>query len=74
MLIRPNHKGDRIVIVHLPHPSSSIVVGVVRHYGGDLSCVFRRAWKIFPTLILVPGVIIQRKRWKQKGRLYELKS
>jgi hypothetical protein len=28
---------------------------------GDLNCVFRRDWKISPTLILVHGVIIQRK-------------
>jgi hypothetical protein len=34
MLIRPNHMGDRLVLVHLPHPSSISVVGVVRHHGG----------------------------------------
>jgi hypothetical protein len=37
---------------------------------GDLNCVFRRAWKISLTLILVPGVIFHRKGWKQKGSLY----
>jgi hypothetical protein len=74
MLIRPNHKGDQLVLVHLPHPSSISVVGVVCTMAGYLNCVFRRDWKISPTLILVPGVIIQRKGWKQKGRLYLLKS
>jgi hypothetical protein len=34
MLIRPNHMGDRLILVHLPHPSSSSVVSVVRHHGG----------------------------------------
>jgi hypothetical protein len=34
MLIRPNHRGGRLVLVHLPHPSSVSVVGVVRHHGG----------------------------------------
>jgi hypothetical protein len=34
MLIRPNHKGDQLVLVHLPHPSSISVVGVVWHHGG----------------------------------------
>jgi hypothetical protein len=33
---------------------------------GDLNCVFRRAWKISPTLILVPSVIIQRKKMETK--------
>jgi hypothetical protein len=34
MLIQPNHRGDRLVLVHLPHPSSISVVGVVWHHGG----------------------------------------
>jgi hypothetical protein len=34
MLIQPNHRGGRLVLVHLPHPSSISVVGVVWHHGG----------------------------------------
>jgi hypothetical protein len=34
MLIRQNHRGDRLALVHVPHPSSSSVVGVVRHHDG----------------------------------------
>jgi hypothetical protein len=34
MVIRPNHRGDRLALVHIPHPSSISVVDVVRHLGG----------------------------------------
>jgi hypothetical protein len=34
MVIRPNHRGDRLALVHLPHLSSISAVGVVRHHGG----------------------------------------
>ena len=33
-MIQPNHRGDQLALVHLPHPSSISVVGVVRHHGG----------------------------------------
>jgi hypothetical protein len=62
--------GDRLVLVHLPHPSSISVVGVVRHHGGRSQLCVSTSLEDLPTLILVPGVIIQRKGWEQKGRLY----
>jgi hypothetical protein len=34
MVIRPNHKGDRLALLHLPHLSSLSVVSVVQHHGG----------------------------------------
>jgi hypothetical protein len=33
---------------------------------GDLNCVFQQAWKISPTLILVPSIIKQRKKMETK--------
>jgi hypothetical protein len=45
----------------VPHRLSISVVSVCGTMAGDLNCVFRRDWKISPTLILVHGVIIQRK-------------
>jgi hypothetical protein len=34
MVIQSNHRGDRLALVHLPHPSSISIVGVVRHHDG----------------------------------------
>jgi hypothetical protein len=33
-VIRPNHRGDRLALVHLPHPLSISVVSVVQHPSG----------------------------------------
>jgi hypothetical protein len=44
------------------------VVDVSDTLAGDLNCVHQQAKEISPTLVLVPGVIIQRKKMETKGR------
>jgi hypothetical protein len=62
--------ATELALMHLPHLSSSSVVGVVWHLGGRSQLCVSTSLEDLPTLIIVPGVIIQRNRWKQKGRLY----
>jgi hypothetical protein len=66
MLIRSNHRGDRLVLVHLPHPSSISVVGVVQHHGGRSHLCVSTSLEDFPHTYSCTLCYYSKKRMETK--------